>query len=187
MAHLAEKHNTLAKAVDQGEEFGAQPIDGLFFTGSHATGARIAITGKRYPIAVTQEHSAMYGRALAREVSTIDSHDDKGSFKQQLSNVKKQGNDSHAPPNLYLYKPEIERWLYADWLAAVTEGAASGAIAGLPEMPQGLALAATVSQLILGLSSARLLNRIWAPASSATSCWKPPPIWWIWPRSTGWM
>ena len=75
-------------------------------TSYFATGASIAITGKRYPIAVTQEHSAMYGRALAREVSTIDSHDDKGGFKQQLSNVKKQGNDSHAPPNVYLYKPE---------------------------------------------------------------------------------
>ena len=75
-------------------------------TSYFATGASIAITGKRYPIAVTQEHSAMYGRALAREVSTIDSHDDKGGFKQQLANVKKQGNDSHAPPNVYLYKPE---------------------------------------------------------------------------------
>ena len=75
-------------------------------TNYFATGASIALTGKRYPIAVTQEHSAMYGRALAREVSTIDSHDDKGGFKQQLANVKKQGNDSHAPPNVYLYKPE---------------------------------------------------------------------------------
>jgi molybdopterin-containing oxidoreductase family iron-sulfur binding subunit len=61
---------------------------------------------KTYSLALTQEHSAMYGRALAREVSTIKSDDDKGDFKTQLANVKKQGNDSHAPPNIYLYKPE---------------------------------------------------------------------------------
>jgi molybdopterin-containing oxidoreductase family iron-sulfur binding subunit len=71
-----------------------------------ATGATVKLTDKRYSVALTQEHSAMYGRALAREVSTIDSHDEKGGFKQQLANVKKQGNDSHAPPNVYLYKPE---------------------------------------------------------------------------------
>ncbi len=71
-----------------------------------ATGATIAITDKRYSMALVQEHNAMYGRALAREVSTIDSHDEKGGFKQQLANVKKQGNDSHAPPNVYLYKPQ---------------------------------------------------------------------------------
>ncbi len=71
-----------------------------------ATGATVKLTDKRYLMALTQEHSAMYGRALAREVSTIDSHDKKGGFKTQLANVAKQGNDSHAPPNVYLYKPE---------------------------------------------------------------------------------
>ena len=30
----------------------------------------------------------------------------KGRFNQQLANVKKQGNDSHAPPNISLYKPK---------------------------------------------------------------------------------
>ncbi len=70
-----------------------------------ATGATAKlIAGKRYPVAITQEHSAMYGRALAREVST-HTDDAKGSFTKQLANVKKQGNDSHAPVNVSLYKP----------------------------------------------------------------------------------
>jgi MoCo/4Fe-4S cofactor protein with predicted Tat translocation signal len=71
-----------------------------------ATGAKIVLTDKRYSVALTQEHSAMYGRALAREVSTIKSDKDgKGDFEEQLAMVKKQGNDSHAPPNVYQYKP----------------------------------------------------------------------------------
>ncbi|MES2661536.1 MAG: TAT-variant-translocated molybdopterin oxidoreductase [Verrucomicrobiota bacterium] len=69
-----------------------------------ATGATVKKTDKRYHVAVTQEHSAMYGRALAREVSTL-TDEEKGSFKDQLANVAKQGNDSHAPPNVSLYKP----------------------------------------------------------------------------------
>ena len=71
-----------------------------------ASGATVKLTGKRYSVALTQEHSAMYGRALAREVSTIESDDEKGDFNAQLANVKKQGNDSHAPPNVYLYQPK---------------------------------------------------------------------------------
>jgi molybdopterin-containing oxidoreductase family iron-sulfur binding subunit len=70
-----------------------------------ATGATVRLTHKRYPVALTQEHHAMYGRALAREVSTIDSDDDNGGFDAQLAKVSKQGNDAHAPPNIYLYKP----------------------------------------------------------------------------------
>ena len=68
-----------------------------------ATGATAKKTAAVYSIAVTQEHSAMYGRALAREISTNE--DVKlGSFEHQLANVKKQGNDAHAPPNLPLYQ-----------------------------------------------------------------------------------
>lgn len=71
----------------------------------YATGAKVTKLAKRYSVALTQEHSAMYGRALAREISTMtDAH--KGSFAEQISNVKKQGNDSHAPNNVSLYKPE---------------------------------------------------------------------------------
>lgn len=71
-----------------------------------ATGATVKLTDKKYSVALTQEHSAMYGRALAREVSTLESKDEKGDFEAQLANVRKQGNDSHAPPNIYLYKPQ---------------------------------------------------------------------------------
>jgi molybdopterin-containing oxidoreductase family iron-sulfur binding subunit len=70
-----------------------------------AGGAKVALSGARYPVALTQEHHAMYGRALAREVSTL-ADENKGAFAAQLAGVKKQGNDSHAPPNLYLYKPQ---------------------------------------------------------------------------------
>lgn len=70
-----------------------------------ASGATVRKLDKKYHIAVTQEHHAMYGRALAREISTMEDAE-KGTFATQLANVKRQGNDSHAPANLYLYKPE---------------------------------------------------------------------------------
>ncbi len=76
-------------------------------TAYYAAGAKIEKTGKRYHVALTQEHSSMYGRALAREISTAtDTIGEKGDFAAQLANVKKQGNDSHAPKNISLYKPE---------------------------------------------------------------------------------
>ncbi len=74
-------------------------------TAYFATGAKVTPTGNRYPVALTQEHSAMYGRALAREVSTLED-EEKGSFAAQLANVPKQGNDAHAPPNVSLYIPQ---------------------------------------------------------------------------------
>ena len=71
-----------------------------------AAGATVKPTGNHYLLALVQEHHAMYGRALAREISTIDAHDNKGGFTKQLTNVKKQGMDSHIPDNISLYKPE---------------------------------------------------------------------------------
>ena len=68
-----------------------------------ATGATAKPTGHRYSVALTQEHHAMYGRALAREISTQED-EEKGSFEAQLVNVPKQGNDAHAPPNLSFYQ-----------------------------------------------------------------------------------
>lgn len=69
-----------------------------------AQGAKVSLTDKRYSVALTQEHHAMYGRALAREISTLKG--DKGSFDKQYDGVAKQGNDSHAPENISLYKQE---------------------------------------------------------------------------------
>ncbi len=74
-------------------------------TAYFATGAKVKKTANRYHLAITQEHSAMYGRALAREVSTLED-EEKGSFAAQLANVPKQGNDAHAPPNVSLYIPQ---------------------------------------------------------------------------------
>ncbi len=84
--------------------FNAYPLRTLA-SSYFATGAKVSKTGKRYSVALTQEHSAMYGRALAREIST-QTDEQKGSFASQLANVAKQGNDSHAPPNVSLYKPK---------------------------------------------------------------------------------
>ena len=85
--------------------FDAYPLrtqDSAYF----AAGATVKLVeGKRYPVALTQEHNAMYGRALAREISTADV-DHKGDFSKQLAGVKKQGNDAHAPKNISLYKSE---------------------------------------------------------------------------------
>jgi molybdopterin-containing oxidoreductase family iron-sulfur binding subunit len=112
------------QAFDKDDELGRKPANGSHTglvgvnrgfnayplrdsaTQYFATGATVKATGKRYLLALVQEHHAMYGRALAREVSTIDAHDNKGGFSKQLANVKKQGMDSHIPPNIYLYKPE---------------------------------------------------------------------------------
>ncbi|MCP5537054.1 MAG: TAT-variant-translocated molybdopterin oxidoreductase [Akkermansiaceae bacterium] len=70
-----------------------------------AFGGKVVDANKRYSIAMTQEHHAMYGRALAREVSTIATDGDHGKdFAAQLEGVKTQGMDSHAPENISLYK-----------------------------------------------------------------------------------
>jgi MoCo/4Fe-4S cofactor protein with predicted Tat translocation signal len=71
-----------------------------------ATGGKAESANKRYSIAMTQEHHAMYGRALAREISTMehDHHGHKADFAAQIEGVKKQGMDSHAPENISLYK-----------------------------------------------------------------------------------
>jgi MoCo/4Fe-4S cofactor protein with predicted Tat translocation signal len=74
----------------------------------YATGAKIEKTGRRYPLALVQEHFAMYGRALAREISTM-ADEQKGDFAHQLHDVKLQGNDAHAPPNISLYKQEDKK------------------------------------------------------------------------------
>ncbi len=73
-----------------------------------ATGAKIEKTGGRYPLALVQEHFGMYGRALAREISTMED-ESKGDFAHQLQDVKLQGNDAHAPPNISLYKQEDKK------------------------------------------------------------------------------
>ena len=67
------------------------------------------IEGKRYKLARTQEHHSMYGRALAREISTMDTKIDGANhtkdYAEQLKTVRKQGMDSHIPQNVDIYKP----------------------------------------------------------------------------------
>ncbi len=67
------------------------------------------IEDKRYKLARTQEHHSMYGRALAREISTLPAVKTGGhtqDYAKQLDNVAKQGLDSHVPQNISLYKFE---------------------------------------------------------------------------------
>tara|TARA_B100000925_G_scaffold173548_1_gene130690 strand:- start:2090 stop:5650 length:3561 start_codon:yes stop_codon:yes gene_type:complete len=62
---------------------------------------------ERYPVALVQEHNAMNGRALVREISTndVEHHGHKVSFEEQVAKVREQGPvDSHAPENISLYK-----------------------------------------------------------------------------------
>ncbi len=75
-------------------------------TAYSAVGAAIATTDRSYPLAATQEHHSMYGRALAREVSTLEDRKTHRDFEAQLATVKKHGMDSHIPPNISLYKRE---------------------------------------------------------------------------------
>lgn len=79
--------------------------DTLYF----ATGAQVSITEDAYKVALTQEHHSMYGRAIAREVSTAEVGDHK-SYEDQIEGVKKQGMDSHAPPNISIYDPKGGIW-----------------------------------------------------------------------------
>lgn len=97
------KNESHVGLVGMNRGFNAYPLR-TAATAYFATGAKVTPTGKRYSVALTQEHSAMYGRALAREVSTLKD-EEKGSFKDQLANVPKQGNDAHAPPIVSLYQP----------------------------------------------------------------------------------
>ncbi len=98
------KNNVSCVGMNTG--FNAYPLraEGDYF----ATGATIARAenGATYKMARTQEHHSMYGRALAREISTATDEKTQKDYASQLKNVQKQGMDSHAPMNMSLYKPE---------------------------------------------------------------------------------
>ena len=98
------KHTGTVGQVGVNSGFNAYPLR-TAAASYFVTGASVEKTGKRYPLAVIQEHHAMYGRALAREVST-QTDEEKGDFAKQLHGVKLQGNDGHAPPNISLYKQQ---------------------------------------------------------------------------------
>ncbi len=97
-------HDAHVGQVGANRGFNAYPLRTTRTT-YFAAGATATPTGRSFPLALTQEHHAMYGRALAREVSTLDAGDGKGAFLQQLAGVARQGIDAHAPPNISLYKP----------------------------------------------------------------------------------
>ncbi|MBK1884346.1 TAT-variant-translocated molybdopterin oxidoreductase [Luteolibacter pohnpeiensis] len=97
-----------------------------------AKGAKVTnLEGKRYSVALVQEHNSMYGRALAREISTM-TDDKKGDFSAQLAGVSKQGVDAHAekPISLYQSKDRKGQPLLSDplhqWAMAIDLSACSG-------------------------------------------------------------
>jgi molybdopterin-containing oxidoreductase family iron-sulfur binding subunit len=86
--------------------FNAYPLRGA--SDYFAQGATIARaeSGSRYKMARTQEHHSMYGRALAREISTAEDKTYHKDYAAQLKTVQKQGIDSHMPKNMSLYKQD---------------------------------------------------------------------------------
>ena len=86
--------------------FNAYPLrGGVDYFAQGASIARVE-NGATYKMARTQEHHSMYGRALAREISTAEDKVYHRDYEAQIKNVQKQGMDSHAPMNMSLYKPE---------------------------------------------------------------------------------
>lgn len=88
--------------VGRNTGFNTYPLKGKQYQYIYS-GAKVETTDGLYEIASTQEHHAMYGRALAREISTNEVPG-KGDFKKQLEMADYQGMDSHIPPNISLYK-----------------------------------------------------------------------------------
>lgn len=87
-------------------------VDEDYFTSESVKVAKV--DGKRYKLARTQEHHSMYGRALAREISTMptapDGQDKTKDYKAQLKGVRKQGMDSHIPDNISIYKQQANAY-----------------------------------------------------------------------------
>lgn len=105
IAYLQEGRNNVS-CVGLNTGFNAYPLRGdsdYFATG--ATIARVE-NGATYKMARTQEHHSMYGRALAREISTAEDKKYHKDYAAQLKGVQKQGIDSHMPMNMSLYKQE---------------------------------------------------------------------------------
>lgn len=89
--------------------FNAYPLKSVDYFAEGKDVSIEKVEGKRYKLARTQEHHAMYGRSLAREISTLEVTKDGGhkqDYEAQLKNVSKQGMDSHMPQNISLYKFE---------------------------------------------------------------------------------
>ncbi|MFC5051222.1 TAT-variant-translocated molybdopterin oxidoreductase [Rubritalea spongiae] len=98
------KNNVSVVGLNTG--FNAYPLRGdADYFAQGATIARVE-NGATYKMARTQEHHSMYGRALAREISTAEDKKYHKDYAAQLKGVQKQGMDSHAPMNMSLYKPE---------------------------------------------------------------------------------
>ncbi|MEM6911003.1 MAG: TAT-variant-translocated molybdopterin oxidoreductase [Verrucomicrobiota bacterium] len=85
-----------------------------------AQGAKVTSLGRTYPLALTQEHHSMFGRALVRErtletykktykLKGGEGYDDHGTGGaggdgKKLKPIQLDGMDAHIPPNVNLYK-----------------------------------------------------------------------------------
>ncbi len=70
-----------------------------------ATGAKLTKTGATYQLVSTQQHQAMEGRNLVRELPIDVYRQNAGSnYKEGKSFVQLMGMDAHIPPNVSLYR-----------------------------------------------------------------------------------
>ena len=70
-----------------------------------ATGAKVTKTGETYHLVTTQQHQAMEGRNLVRELPIDVYRQNAGNdFKEGKSFVQMMGMDAHIPPNVSLYR-----------------------------------------------------------------------------------
>ncbi len=70
-----------------------------------ATGAKVTATGEKYQLVTTQQHQAMEGRNLIRELPVETYRKNAGfGFEGDRSFVAMMGMDAHMPPNISLYR-----------------------------------------------------------------------------------
>ena len=75
-----------------------------------ATGAKVSATGAKYQLVSTQQHQAMEGRNLVRELPVDVYRKNAGfGFEGERSFVAMMGMDAHIAPNISLYRnPELD-------------------------------------------------------------------------------
>jgi len=83
--------------VGEGTGFNAYPLR-TSAEPYFAVGAKLRVTGKKYKLALTQEHWALEGRGgdLTREATVSE-------YKAKPDFAKTMGMDAHVPPNISLY------------------------------------------------------------------------------------
>jgi len=93
--------------IAQGAGFDAYPLT-TFAAGNYRGGATLTLTGDTYPLANTQQHWSVEGRAILREGTADD-------FSKHPDFVSKMGMESHSPK---VYGPDSDKPL--EWKSVHT-------------------------------------------------------------------